>query len=69
METSEVFDMEMAVLEKAVEEQRPVRLFFCTGYQVEVIIESFDFEVIVCRKVGHDKVWLVYRDKLCTIEV
>lgn len=69
METTEAFSVEMELLEKAVETGNPVRLFFCTGYQAEVVIESFDMHVIVCRKVDRDKRWLVYMDKLCTIEV
>lgn len=69
MESMEAYNAEMAALEEAARTGKTVRLFFCTGYQAEVVIESFDMEVIVCRRVGKDKLWLVYRDKLCTIEV
>lgn len=69
MENTEAFAMETAALDEAVKSGNPVRLFFCTGYQAEVTVVSYDLEIIVCRKLNHDKLWIVQRRNVCTIEV
>lgn len=76
LDMTEAFAMEMAALEKAVKEGKKVRLFFCNGYQAYAIVESFDMELIVCRKVDYktgevdrQHLWLVYRNNISTIEV
>lgn len=66
---SKMKPMDLEALDKAVETGEPVRLFFVTGYQAEVIVFDYDRDVIICRKVDRDKLWLVYLDKICTIEV
>lgn len=61
--------VERDVIGKAIQDKKPVRLYFVTGYQADVVIEKYDMESILCRKVDRDKLWLVYLDKVCTIEV
>lgn len=76
LEMTEALAIELAALEKAVKEGKKVRLFFCNGYQAYVVIESFDMDLIVCRKVDYktgevdlQHRWLVYRNNISTIEV
>lgn len=76
LDMTEAFAMEMAALEKAVETGKPVKLIFANGYQTKVVLESFDMEILICRKVDYntgkvdkDHRWIVCRDKLSTIEV
>ena len=76
LDMTEAFATEMAALEKAVETGKPVKLIFANGYQTKVVLESFDMEVMICRRVDYntgkvdkDHRWIVCRDKLSTIEV
>lgn len=76
LDMTEAFATEMAALEKAVETGKPVKLIFANGYQTKVVLESFDMEILICRKVDHktgevdrQHRWLVYRNNISTIEV
>lgn len=58
-------NLEVELLEEAIEKKMPVRLIFTTGFQCEAIIEDYNYDVIHCRVAG--KKWLVYRNGLSTI--
>ncbi len=69
----EYANLEAKTLDEAMENGKPVRLIFTTGYQCLAVIEDYDCNVIRCKvqKRDHNQTteqnWTVYRNGLSTI--